>query len=138
MNNLKPTSNNKIHLAGGQALGLSKFESYDEFGLWLFNKTLPASLEAGGRTSGLSNDESTDDFGRWLFANPPASLEVGGRALGLSNHNASVNKAKMEKMRITWLRGALERSRYAQMSHVCGETSITAPGVPGGTGLEHD
>jgi len=122
---------------GGRASGLSNDESSGDLGRGLFANPA-ASLEVVGRSSGLSNDESIGNFGRWLFANPAASLEVVGRALGLSNHKASVPEVKIERMRITRPSDALARSRYAHMSPVCGETLITTPGVPGGTGLEHD
>ena len=131
---LKPTSN---------------YESTGDLGRWLFDKNPTAFPEVGGRVSDLSyhmkhnlkptsNYESTGDLGRWLFdKNPPASLEVGGRASGLSIYNASETEAKIERMRIIRPRDALARSRYVQTTRVC-ETSITAPGVPGGTGPEHD
>ena len=124
---LKPTSNYKIHLAGGQASGLSNDESSGDLGRRLFDKNPPASLEVGGRSSGLSNDESIGDFGRWLFANPAASPEVVGRALGLWNYKASVSEAKIGKMRLTRPTDALERSRYAQSNRVCGETFDNLP-----------
>ena len=156
LNNLKPTSKTTSNYessgdlgrglfdknptasleVGGRALGLSNDESSGDLGRGLFaNPT--ASLEVVGRSSGLSNDEPIGNFGRWLFANPLASLEVGGRASGLSNYNASVTEVKIERMRIIRPRDALARSRYVQTTRVC-ETSITAPGVPGGTGPEHD
>ena len=91
--------------------------------------TLKPTLKPTSKTTSktTSNYESIDEFGRWLFESPAASLEAGGRAPGLSFNLVAITAAKIEKMRITWPRGALERSRYAQSTRVCDETFDNLP-----------
>ena len=113
--------------------------------------TNPPATSAGGSSTKIRRPPSRSEVGlrACRTTNPPATsaggssqiqrpLEVVGQALGLSNYKALESEVKIERMQITRLRDALERSRYAQMNRVC-ETSITAPGVlTGGTGPDYD